>query len=62
MTSQEKSKDLINKFGKKLALKVVDEIQEIKSVYHDEESYDYWEEVKNELIKQQNNEDNTLNQ
>ena len=62
MTPQEKSKDLINKFGKKLALKVVDEIQEIKSVYHDEESYDYWEEVKNELIKQQNNEDNTLNQ
>lgn len=49
MTPQEKAQDFINKFGKDLASKVVDEIQVIKSVYHDEELYDYYEQVKNEI-------------
>ena len=35
------------------ALISVDEIQGIKSVYHDEELYDYYEQVKHELTKQQ---------
>jgi hypothetical protein len=53
MTPQEKAQDFINKFGKDLASKVVDEIQGIKSVYHDEKLYDYYEQVKHELNKQQ---------
>lgn len=53
MTTKEKAQDFINKFGKELASKVVDEIQGIKSVYHDEELYDYYEQVKHELNKQQ---------
>jgi hypothetical protein len=53
MTPKEKAQDFINKFGKDLASKVVDEIQVIKSVYHDEELYDYYEQVKHELNKQQ---------
>jgi len=53
MTPKEKAEDLVNKFGKDLASKVVDEIQGIKSVYHDEELYDYYEQVKQELTKQQ---------
>ncbi len=53
MTPQEKAQDFINKFGKELASKVVDEIQGIKSVYHDVELYDYYEQVKHELTKQQ---------
>jgi len=51
MTPQEKAQDFINKFGKDLALKVVDEIQGIKSVYHDEKLYDYYEQVKEEINK-----------
>lgn len=51
MTTKEKAQDFINKFGKELASKVVDEIQGIKSVYHDEKLYDYYEQVKQELIK-----------
>jgi hypothetical protein len=35
------------------ALIVVDEIQGIKSVYHDEELYDYYEQVKHETFNQQ---------
>jgi len=50
MTPQEKAQDFINKFGKDLASKVVDEIQEIKSVYHDDTLYDYWEQIKQEII------------
>jgi hypothetical protein len=34
---------------KKLALIAVDEIQKIKSVYHDEKLYDYYEQVKHEI-------------
>ena len=49
MNSIDKAKKLIETFGKELALKVVEEIQEIKSVYHDDELYDYWEEVKQEI-------------
>jgi len=33
------------------ALICVDEILEIKSVYHDIDLYDYWEEVKQEIKK-----------
>jgi len=50
-TAVERAKDLVNKFGKDLASKVVDEIQGIKSVYHDEELYDYYEQVKEEINK-----------
>jgi len=55
MTPQEKAQYFINKFGKDLASKVVDEIQGIKSVYHDEKLYDYYEQVKDEVktFKQQ---------
>ena len=55
MTTKEKAQDFINKFGKDLASKVVDEIQGIKSVYHDEKLYDYYEQVKDEVknFKQQ---------
>jgi hypothetical protein len=53
MIPSDRAKDLVNKFGQQLAPKVVDEIQGIKSVYHDEELYDYYEQVKHELNKQQ---------
>ena len=52
MTPKEKAEELVSKFGKELAPKVVDEIQGIKSVYHDEKLYDYYEQVKHELNKQ----------
>jgi hypothetical protein len=63
MTPKEKSKDLINKFGKKLALKVVDEIIESSpslpilgdaGLYGEDIqlSTKYFKEVKEELIKQ----------
>ena len=36
--------------AKQCALIAVDEIQKIKSVYHDDILYDYWEEVKQGII------------
>lgn len=65
MTPKEKALELISKMEKDFqyfaskqiaiqhALIAVDEIQGIKSVYHDEELYDYYEQVKHELNKQQ---------
>lgn len=50
MTPSTKAHQLKNDFGE-LAEKVVDEIQQIKSVYHDVDLYDYWEEVRKELEK-----------
>jgi hypothetical protein len=38
------------KKAKQCALIAVDEIQKIKSVYHDDTLYDYWEEVKQGII------------
>jgi hypothetical protein len=38
------------KKAKQCALITVDEIQKIKSVYHDDTLYDYLEEVKQEII------------
>jgi hypothetical protein len=38
------------KKAKQCALIAVDEIQKIKSVYHDDTLYDYWEEVRQEII------------
>jgi|TARA_B110000908_G_scaffold132006_1_gene155387 hypothetical protein len=49
MNSIDKAKKLIETFGKEFALKVAEEMQEIKSVYHDDILYDYWEEVKQEI-------------
>ncbi len=49
MSKREKAKELVKIFGKELAIKVVEEIQEIKSVYHDDVLYDYWEDVKQEI-------------
>jgi hypothetical protein len=58
MTPKEKAEELVNKFiplcGMEMteiqcALIAVDEIQKIKSVYHDDTLYDYWEEVKQEI-------------
>lgn len=51
MTAVEKAKELVAKFGKELALKVVDEIQNTKAVYVNDVEYDYWEQVKHELNK-----------
>jgi hypothetical protein len=58
MKTAERAKDLVNKFGKELALKVVYEIQKCvlyttKKFENDRFSEDYWEEVKQELNKQQ---------
>ena len=57
MTAVERAKDLVNKFGKELAIKVVYEIQKCvlytsKKFENDRFSEDYWEEVKQELNKQ----------
>lgn len=57
MTAVERAKDLINKFGKELAINVVYEIQKCvlytsKKFENDRFSEDYWEEVKQELNKQ----------
>ena len=65
MLVKEKAEELVNKFlkpidglhkypmcfdtAKQCALIAVDEIQKIKSVYHDDTLYDYWEEVKQEI-------------
>lgn len=64
MTPKEKAEELVDKFiqyvpaeeefewdyAKQCALIAVDEIQKIKSVYHDDTLYDYWEEVKQVII------------
>ena len=59
MAPKEKAEELVNKFiqlcGMEMteiqcALIAVDEIQKIKSVYHDDTLYDYWEEVKQGII------------
>jgi hypothetical protein len=42
--------DTSERISKQCALIAVDEIQKIKSVYHDDTLYDYWEEVKKEII------------
>ena len=57
MTAVERAKDLVNKFGKELAIKVVYEIQKCvlytsKKFENDRFSEDYWEEVKQQLNKQ----------
>ena len=57
MTAVERATDLINKFGKELAIKVVYEIQKCvryttPKFENDRFSEDYWEEVKQELNKQ----------
>ena len=64
MKAKEKARELVDKMAiyhwtdicdyegaKQCALIAVDEIQKIKSVYHDDTLYDYWEEVKQEIIK-----------
>jgi hypothetical protein len=53
MKEKTKANELISTFGKELALKVVDEIQSTKGIYVNDVEYDYWEEVKEEIIKQQ---------
>ena len=57
-TAVERAKDLVNKFGKEVAIKVVDEIQKCvlyttQRFENDRFSENYWEEVKQELNKQQ---------
>jgi len=57
MKAVERATDLINKFGKELAIKVVYEIQKCvlytsKKFENDRFSEDYWEEVKQQLNKQ----------
>jgi hypothetical protein len=42
--------DTSERISKLSALIAVDEIQKIKSVYHDDTLYDYWEEVKKGII------------
>jgi len=63
MTPKEKANELVFKYidtipfldydvfaaSKQCALICVDEILEIKSVYHDIDLYDYWEEVKRQI-------------
>jgi len=63
MTPKEKANELVFKYidtipfldydvfaiAKQSALVCVDEILEIKSVYHDIDLYDYWEEVKRQI-------------
>ena len=59
MTQKEKAQELINNFGKELAIKVVYEILEAKPSYkYWRTDYDetpsaiiYWQQVKHELIK-----------
>lgn len=62
-TVVEKAEDLINKFGKELAPKVVDEMlgecrhwltsDKSKRVYWEEKRLDYLAEVRHEITKQQ---------
>ena len=61
MKAVDKAKELVNKFlqiydgrvpqAKQSALICVDEILEIKSVYHSIELDNYWQEVKQEIKK-----------
>ena len=65
MNAKEKANELVFKYidnipfldydvfatSKQCALICVDQILEIKSVYHDIDLYDYWEEVKQEIKK-----------
>lgn len=61
MTPINRAKDLISKFGKELALKVVDEIIDALETYDDiNDTYElqnmdgdfrYWDKVKHEIIK-----------
>jgi hypothetical protein len=57
-TAVERAEDLLNKFGKEVAIKVVYEIQKCvlytsQRFENDRFSENYWEEVKQELNKQQ---------
>jgi hypothetical protein len=68
MTPKEKAEELVDKFiqyvpaeeefewdyAKQCALIAVDEIQKIKSVYHDDTLYDYWQEVEQGIINIKN--------
>lgn len=59
----DRAKDLVSKFGKELAIKVVDEIIDALETYDDvndtfelqnmDADFRYWDKVKNELTKQQ---------
>ena len=59
----DRAKDLVSKFGKELAIKVVDEIIDALETYDDyndtfelqnmDGDFRYWDKVKNELTKQQ---------
>jgi hypothetical protein len=59
----ERAKDLVSKFGKELAPKVVDEIIDALETYDDyndtfelqnmDSDFRYWDKVKHELTKQQ---------
>ena len=60
MTPQEKAKELFDwaiKYGasdfvaREFSIKIVDEIQNTKSVYVNHTEYDYWEQVKQEIEK-----------
>ena len=56
MTPKKKSEDLKEKFGKEVALKVLDEILDAIAEYKHSshkhtEIFDYWMDVKNELKK-----------
>lgn len=63
MTPKDKAKELINKFslvglqqrneGVQCALIAVDEILDINSVDKDYDLSNYWQEVKQEILKQQ---------
>jgi hypothetical protein len=50
---KEKANELISIFGEELAPKVVNEIQSTKGIYVNDVEYDYWEQVKHEITKQQ---------
>jgi len=62
-TAVERAKDLVSKFGKELALKVVNEIIDALETYDDyndtfelqnmDGDFRYWDKVKHELTKQQ---------
>ena len=63
LTAVERAKDLVSKFGKELALKVVNEIIDALETYDDyndtfelqnmDGDFRYWDKVKHELTKQQ---------
>ena len=65
LTAKEKAKELVDRFiphtnsdwdieieqAKQCALTAADEIQNTKSVYVNDVEYNYWEEVKSEIVK-----------